>query len=300
MALLSWPHDRCCSRRCGRCFCTSTSRRTQGPHPGAGKPGRLRRRRADPGVLSNGLHGLSTAPAADLGRGSWDCRACATTTDRCSTRQPPGVTGGCSPPPSPSCAPSAYHATGSAQWITFLVMMIVPWSANAAYLGFGVRLLGGDPTPVGFAIAHLGFGWLIRSSSLINVVPFRAGCCSPPCRTPCSCWTAATASSTATTPGTVWPGATCRADCRWREWPVFGSPRAERLKAEPRDEARPAARGRCAPIRPLVLDSPVSSEMVRARDSPGAPTGLSTARRDRAPPAAVETHRRARPNATIS
>jgi diguanylate cyclase (GGDEF)-like protein len=58
-----------------------------------------------------------------------------------------------------------------AQWITFLVMMVVPWSANVAYLVFGIRLLGGDPTPLGFAIALVGFGWLIRSSSLFKVVP---------------------------------------------------------------------------------------------------------------------------------
>jgi diguanylate cyclase (GGDEF)-like protein len=57
------------------------------------------------------------------------------------------------------------------QWITFLVMMVVPWSANVAYIMFGMRLLGGDPTPMGFAVALLGFGWLIRNSSLFKVVP---------------------------------------------------------------------------------------------------------------------------------
>jgi diguanylate cyclase (GGDEF)-like protein len=57
------------------------------------------------------------------------------------------------------------------QWLTFLVMMLVPWAANAAYLGFGVRLFGGDPTGLSFAVAVVGFGWLIRSSSLLKVVP---------------------------------------------------------------------------------------------------------------------------------
>lgn len=57
------------------------------------------------------------------------------------------------------------------QWITFLVMMMVPWAANFAYIGFGVRLLGGDPTPLSFAVAVVGFGWLIRSSALLKVVP---------------------------------------------------------------------------------------------------------------------------------
>ena len=57
------------------------------------------------------------------------------------------------------------------QWMAFLVMMLVPWGANMAYLVGGVRLLGGDPTPLSFAIAVVGFGWLIRSSSLMSVVP---------------------------------------------------------------------------------------------------------------------------------
>ena len=57
------------------------------------------------------------------------------------------------------------------QWLTFLVMMLVPWASNIAYVAFGVRLFGGDPTPLAFAIAVVGFGWLIRSSSLFKVVP---------------------------------------------------------------------------------------------------------------------------------
>ena len=57
------------------------------------------------------------------------------------------------------------------QWITFLVMMIVPWMTNLAYIVLGVRLFGGDPTPLSFAIAVVGFGWLIRSNSLFKVVP---------------------------------------------------------------------------------------------------------------------------------
>jgi len=57
------------------------------------------------------------------------------------------------------------------QWITFLVMMIVPWMTNLAYIVLGVRLFGADPTPLSFAIAVVGFGWLIRSNSLFKVVP---------------------------------------------------------------------------------------------------------------------------------
>jgi GGDEF domain-containing protein/PAS domain-containing protein len=57
------------------------------------------------------------------------------------------------------------------QWLTFMLMMLVPWASNIAYIAFGVRLFGGDPTPLSFAIAVVGFGWLIRSSSLFKVVP---------------------------------------------------------------------------------------------------------------------------------
>lgn len=57
------------------------------------------------------------------------------------------------------------------QWLAFMVMMAVPWAANVAYVLFGVRLLGGDPTPLSFAVGAVGFGWLIRNSSLLRVVP---------------------------------------------------------------------------------------------------------------------------------
>ncbi|MEK8051406.1 diguanylate cyclase [Ideonella sp. DXS22W] len=56
-------------------------------------------------------------------------------------------------------------------WLAFLVMMAVPWAANVAYVLFGLRLLGGDPTPLSFAVGAVGFGWLIRNSSLLRVVP---------------------------------------------------------------------------------------------------------------------------------
>jgi len=57
------------------------------------------------------------------------------------------------------------------QWTAFLVMMTIPWAANMAYLGLGLRLMGGDPTPLSFAAAVLGFAWLIRNDSLFKVVP---------------------------------------------------------------------------------------------------------------------------------
>ncbi len=57
------------------------------------------------------------------------------------------------------------------QWAAFLLMMAVPWAANMAYLGLGVRLLGGDPTPLSFAVAVVGLAWLIRNDGLFKVVP---------------------------------------------------------------------------------------------------------------------------------
>ena len=57
------------------------------------------------------------------------------------------------------------------QWAAFLVMMCVPWAANVAFLGFGVRLAGADPTPLSFAVAMVGFAWMMRRSSLLRVVP---------------------------------------------------------------------------------------------------------------------------------
>ena len=57
------------------------------------------------------------------------------------------------------------------QWLVFLLIMAVPWVANVIYLGLGWRLLGGDPTPLGFAAALFGFAWLIRRQQFFKVLP---------------------------------------------------------------------------------------------------------------------------------
>jgi len=57
------------------------------------------------------------------------------------------------------------------QWTAFLAMMAVPLAANVAYVGFGVRLLGADPTSTGFAFAVIGFAWMIARNRLFAVVP---------------------------------------------------------------------------------------------------------------------------------
>ena len=57
------------------------------------------------------------------------------------------------------------------QWVAFLAMMAVPTAANLAYLVGGVRLLGVDPTSIAFAVAVIGFAWLIQRHQLFSVVP---------------------------------------------------------------------------------------------------------------------------------
>ncbi len=57
------------------------------------------------------------------------------------------------------------------QWIGFLVMMTVPILANLAYLGWGVRLMGVDPTSTAFAVTVLGFAWMVRRGQMFSVVP---------------------------------------------------------------------------------------------------------------------------------
>ncbi len=57
------------------------------------------------------------------------------------------------------------------QRAAFIAMMVVPLVANAFYLGFGVRLLGTDPTSAGFATALVGFAWMVARNRLFAVVP---------------------------------------------------------------------------------------------------------------------------------
>lgn len=57
------------------------------------------------------------------------------------------------------------------QWLAFLAMMSVPMAANIAYVGFGVRLYGADPTSTAFALAAAGFAWMIGHNRVFAVVP---------------------------------------------------------------------------------------------------------------------------------
>ncbi len=56
-------------------------------------------------------------------------------------------------------------------WAGFMLMSLLPLAANMAYLGFGVRLMGVDPTSVAFAAMVLGFAWLIRRERLFEAAP---------------------------------------------------------------------------------------------------------------------------------
>jgi PAS domain-containing protein len=60
-------------------------------------------------------------------------------------------------------------------WLGFLLIAAVPWAANIAYIGFGLQLLGADPTPLSFAVSVAGFAWLIRSRQLFDIVPLARG-----------------------------------------------------------------------------------------------------------------------------
>ena len=57
------------------------------------------------------------------------------------------------------------------RWPVFVVVMLVPWAANIAFIGFGWRLLGADPTPLSFGIALVGMAALVRSNRLFRMVP---------------------------------------------------------------------------------------------------------------------------------
>ena len=60
-------------------------------------------------------------------------------------------------------------------WAGFLVISLVPMTANASYVLGGVRLYGSDPTPMSFAVAGLGLTWLILRNRLFDLVPMARG-----------------------------------------------------------------------------------------------------------------------------
>ncbi|EHR71695.1 diguanylate cyclase (GGDEF) domain-containing protein [Burkholderiales bacterium JOSHI_001] len=57
------------------------------------------------------------------------------------------------------------------QWRAFVLIMAMPIVANVAYIGFGLRLFGADPTSAGFAASVAGLAWMIARNRLFAVVP---------------------------------------------------------------------------------------------------------------------------------
>lgn len=56
-------------------------------------------------------------------------------------------------------------------WAGFLWMSMVPLAGNVAYIGFGARLLGVDPTSTAFAVTAAGFAWLMGRDRLFDAAP---------------------------------------------------------------------------------------------------------------------------------
>ncbi|MBX9913137.1 MAG: diguanylate cyclase [Pseudomonadaceae bacterium] len=56
-------------------------------------------------------------------------------------------------------------------YLAFVLLTLLPWSANLSYVGVGVTLFGFDPTPFSFALTLLAFGWLIVGVRLFDVLP---------------------------------------------------------------------------------------------------------------------------------
>jgi diguanylate cyclase (GGDEF)-like protein len=144
------------------------------------------------------------------------------------------------------------------QWLAFLVMMAVPWAANVAYLGLGLRLLGGDPTPLTFAIAVVGFAWLIRNDSLFKVVPLARRLLFTDLPDPVLVLDPVGRVMDVNAAAAALAGALPRGAQPLALWPRFGAPLAALL-------AGPPATRTPAPM-PLVLTDPEAVYEVRVRE----------------------------------
>jgi diguanylate cyclase (GGDEF)-like protein len=141
------------------------------------------------------------------------------------------------------------------QWSFFIAMMLAPWVANAAYIGLGWRLMGGDPTPLTFAAAVVGFGWLVRSDALFKVVPLARRLLFTEMPDPVLVLDPggrvmdANTAAVRLAGGRLPPGGTTLTD-----WPRFGTPLAALLAAPPQHRAA------------LQLSAPEAVFEVRVRD----------------------------------
>lgn len=63
------------------------------------------------------------------------------------------------------------HGVHRRHYLAFVLVTAVPWSANIAYVGFGVVVFGVDPTPFSFVFTLVAFSWLILGVRLFDLVP---------------------------------------------------------------------------------------------------------------------------------
>ncbi|KIP99805.1 MULTISPECIES: histidine kinase N-terminal 7TM domain-containing protein [Pseudomonas] len=63
------------------------------------------------------------------------------------------------------------HGVHRRHYLAFVLVTAVPWSANIAYVGFGVVVFGVDPTPFSFVFTLVAFSWLILGVRLFDLLP---------------------------------------------------------------------------------------------------------------------------------
>ena len=63
------------------------------------------------------------------------------------------------------------HGVHRRHYLAFVLVTAVPWSANIAYVGFGMVIFGVDPTPFSFVFTLAAFSWLILGVRLFDMVP---------------------------------------------------------------------------------------------------------------------------------
>lgn len=63
------------------------------------------------------------------------------------------------------------HGVHRRHYLAFVLVTAVPWSANIAYVGFGVVVFGVDPTPFSFVFTLVAFTWLILGVRLFDLLP---------------------------------------------------------------------------------------------------------------------------------
>ncbi|TBU78837.1 histidine kinase N-terminal 7TM domain-containing diguanylate cyclase [Phytopseudomonas daroniae] len=63
------------------------------------------------------------------------------------------------------------HGVHRRHYLAFVLVTAVPWSANIAYVGFGMVVFGVDPTPFSFVFTLVAFSWLVLGVRLFDLLP---------------------------------------------------------------------------------------------------------------------------------